>query len=114
MGVKPPLETAHLRGRLIESVQAMDGKTLIERMLFLSGLLIAVPARRADDFQGRVVGVVDGDTIEVLHEKKTERVRLYGIDCAEKWQACGQKAKQASSCHVFGKDVKVETHGKDK
>ena len=114
MRIKPALKTAYLRPRLIESVQAMHGKTLIERMIFLSCLLIAVPASRAADFEGKVVGVLDGDTIEVLYEKKTERVRLYGIDCPEKWQAFGQKAKQATSSLVFGKEVEVETHGKDK
>jgi endonuclease YncB( thermonuclease family) len=68
----------------------------------------------AADFNGKVIAVLDGDTIEVLHEKKPERIRLYGIDCPEKWQAFGQKAKQATSSLVFRKDVRVETHGRDK
>jgi hypothetical protein len=29
----------------------------------------------AAHFDGQVVGVLDGDTIEVLHEKKPERIR---------------------------------------
>lgn len=40
----------------------------------------------AADFTGRVVGVIDGDTIEVLHNTNPERVRLSGIDCPEKGQ----------------------------
>ena len=43
-----------------------------------------------------------------------ERIRLSGIDCPEKGQAYGQKAKQASSALVFGKEVTLQTHGKDK
>jgi len=33
------------------------------------------------DFTGRVIAVKDGDTIEVLHNKIPERIRLTGIDC---------------------------------
>ena len=43
----------------------------------------------AADFSGRVVGVLDGDTVEVLHNSRPERVRLSGIDCPEKGQAFG-------------------------
>jgi micrococcal nuclease len=61
-----------------------------------------------------VVSVLDGDTIEVLHKKRPERIRLSGIDCPEKGQAYGQKAKHAASALVFGKEVTLHTHGKDK
>jgi endonuclease YncB( thermonuclease family) len=61
-----------------------------------------------------VVGVLDGDTIEILHNNHAERIRLSGIDCPEKGQAYGQRAKQAASALAFGKDVTIQTHGKDK
>jgi endonuclease YncB( thermonuclease family) len=38
----------------------------------------------AADFTGPVVSVLDGDTIEVLHNQRHERIRLSGIDCPEK------------------------------
>jgi micrococcal nuclease len=60
------------------------------------------------------VSVFDGDTIEVLHNMHPERVRLSGIDCPEKGQAFGTRAKQAASALVFGKDVILQTHGYDK
>ena len=66
------------------------------------------------DFSGPVVSVLDGDTIEVLHNQHPERIRLSGIDCPEKGQAYGQKAKHAASALVFGKEVTLQTHGKDK
>jgi micrococcal nuclease len=44
----------------------------------------------AADFSGPVVGVIDGDTIEVLHSQHPERIRLNGIDCPEKGQAYGK------------------------
>jgi endonuclease YncB( thermonuclease family) len=61
-----------------------------------------------------VVSVLGGDTIEVLHTQRPERIRLSGIDCPEKGQANGKRAKQAASELVFGKEVTLQTHGKDK
>jgi micrococcal nuclease len=92
----------------------MDGKTLIQVMGILWCLLVVLSDGLAADFKGEVIRVLDGDTIEVLHAKKPERGRLYGIDCPERGQAFGQKAKQATSSLLFGKDVRVETHGRDK
>ena len=66
------------------------------------------------DFSGPVVRILDGDTIEVLHNHHPERIRLSGIDCPEKGQVYGQKAKHAASALVFGKEVTLQTHGKDK
>jgi micrococcal nuclease len=68
----------------------------------------------ASDFSGRVVAILDGDTIEVLHNRTTERVRLAGIDCPEKKQAFGQRAKQATSTLSFGQQVTVDRIGKDR
>ena len=60
------------------------------------------------DLTGKVVGVLDGDTIEVIH------IRLNAIDCPEKGQPYGRRAKQATSELVFGKEVRVMTFGLDK
>src|SRR5688572_24491419 len=65
-------------------------------------------------FTGEVVGVQDGDTIEVLYNGKAQRIRLYGIDCPEKGQPYGNNAKQATSALVFAQYVTLEIHGKDK
>jgi micrococcal nuclease len=66
------------------------------------------------DFTGRVVGVSDGGTIKVMHNGRAEKIRLHGIDCPEKGQAFGSKAKQFTSALVFGKTVTVQTHGRDR
>lgn len=66
------------------------------------------------DFTGKVVGVLDGDTIEVLHDGHAERVRLNGIDCPEKAQPFGKKAKQVTSTMVFGKEVTIHVLGFDR
>ena len=68
----------------------------------------------AADFTGKVVGVTDGDTITVLHNGRGEKIRLNGIDCPEKGQAYGHKAKEAASALVYGKDVTIQTYGLDK
>jgi len=80
------------------------------------GLLLFVlhPSGVLADFTGPVVSVLDGDTIEVLHNTYPERIRLSGIDCPEKGQAYGNNAKHAASALVFGKDVILDTHGQDK
>ena len=80
--------------------------------LFLHVLLTS--SAFAADFTGQVVGVLDGDTIEVLHNHRPERIRLNGIDCPEKGQAFGTRAKQAASGLVYGMEVALETHGLDK
>ena len=61
----------------------------------------------AADFTGRVVGISDGDTISALHDGRAEKIRLNGIDCPEKRQAFGQRAKEFTSKLVFGRDVTV-------
>jgi endonuclease YncB( thermonuclease family) len=51
----------------------------IRNLLLLVALLI--PTTALADFSGPVVSVLDGDTIEVLHHSKAERIQLSGIDC---------------------------------
>ncbi len=63
---------------------------------------------------GKVVGVSDGDTITVMHNGKGEKIRLYGIDCPEKGQAFGKRAKQFSSKMVFGRMVEAKPITTDK
>ena len=66
------------------------------------------------DFLSRVVSVADGDTITVLHGLEPIKVRLIEIDAPEKAQAFGNKSRQVLAALVFGKDVEIEEHGKDK
>jgi endonuclease YncB( thermonuclease family) len=61
-----------------------------------------------------VVAVLDGDTIEVLHNQRPERIRLRGIDCSEKGQAFAKRAKQAVSELVIRREVTLQKFGKDK
>lgn len=53
----------------------------------------------------KVIGVKDGDTFELLIDNSTQVVRFEHIDCPEKKQPFGQKAKQFVSDLCFGKYV---------
>src|SRR2546427_12611156 len=61
----------------------------------------------------KLVGVIDGDTIEILHKQQT-KVSFSMVDCPENGQAYGKRAKQATSELVFGEEVALQTHGIDK
>lgn len=56
--------------------------------------------------KAKVIGVKDGDTVEVLLEGNVPVVlRLADVDCPEKKQAYGQKAKEFTSQQIFGKTI---------
>ncbi len=76
-------------------------------------LLLASPAT-AEFFEGRVVKVLDGDTIEVLVGREPRRVRLSGIDTPERGQPWADRAKQALAQRVFQKQVRVNDVGTDR
>jgi endonuclease YncB( thermonuclease family) len=84
------------------------------RLLLALITTIVLTSGASADFTGEVVGVIDGDTIDVVHDRRSERVRLHGIDAPEKSQTFGKRAKRAASELSFGKEVLVEEHGHDK
>ena len=90
------------------------GPCIISHYFFTLLLTLWFASAALASFTGPVVSVLDGDTIEVLHNTHSERVRLSGIDCPEKGQAYGNNAKHAASALVFGKEVTLQTHGYDK
>lgn len=75
-------------------------------MTFIILILITFCAQA--DIAGRVVRVLDGDTIEVLQDSGARsRVRLAGIDAPEKKQPFGQRSRQSLSELVSKKYVSV-------
>jgi len=66
------------------------------------------------DFSGPVVSVLDGGTIQVLHNTYPQRVLLSGIAYPEEGRAFDNRTKQAASALVFGRDVMLDAHGQDK
>lgn len=57
---------------------------------------------------------MDGDTIEVLHSLRAERIRLHGVDAPEKSQAFGSRARQFTAGLVFSRIVTVHERGRDR
>jgi endonuclease YncB( thermonuclease family) len=77
-------------------------------------LCLAHPAT-ADTLHGRVVRILDGDTVEVLDSAQhTERVRLGGIDAPEKSQPFGTQAKQRMVVLSGGQTVSVDWTKRDR
>lgn len=67
------------------------------------------------DCSGKVVGVVDGDTLKILNGRnQLITVRLAGIDAPEKSQPFGNAAKQRLSDLAFGQHVTCESTKRDR
>ena len=64
---------------------------------------------------GKVVSVIDGDTVKVLTmQKDLYRIRLADIDAPEKRQAFGKKAKYFLSDMIASKIIEVKVKSKDR
>ncbi len=77
-------------------------------------IIICIPLAECKEFKGKVIGIADGDTIKVLKDGVTYKIRLRGIDCPEKSQAYGKQAKLLTSNLAFNKDVSVVEDGQDR
>ncbi|MDM7917368.1 MAG: thermonuclease family protein, partial [Candidatus Eisenbacteria bacterium] len=75
----------------------------------LLALLLSVP----QPFEARVIAVHDGDTISVLQDARSLRLRLHGIDCPELGQPFGRAAKKETSALLFKRTVRVVPVGLD-
>ena len=87
------------------------GYKMVAMLLLL--LLWACSSNADTVLRGKVVSISDGDTFRLLVRGRELRVRLSGIDCPERGQAFGTRAKQFSSQMIFGKQISVRSEGKD-
>ena len=64
----------------------------------------------------RVIGVKDGDSIEAIDDstKTSFVIRLAHVDCPEKRQPFGQKAKQFTSDFCYGKQITIQQTDTDR
>lgn len=61
----------------------------------------------AQELTGKVIGIKDGDTVVIIDAANNQNtLRLAEVDCPEKNQAFGSRAKQFTSNQVYLKDVK--------
>ena len=74
----------------------------------LSFAVALLPATlSAAQIQGKVIRVLDGDTIEVLQEQQPVRVRLLNIDAPEKKQPFGRWSTNQLKAILAGQSVTV-------
>jgi endonuclease YncB( thermonuclease family) len=59
------------------------------------------------DTAGLVVKIVDGDTYDILVNRKTYRIRMNGIDAPERGQPYYQKSKDYLGSLCFQRKIKV-------
>lgn len=65
-------------------------------------------------YEGKVIKVLDGDSINIIQQGEEIRIRLAEIDAPEHGQAFWKISKQALEEYVAGKRVSVEEFDRDK
>ncbi len=85
------------------------------RIIALCFLLFLSLAASADSLTGKVVKVVDGDTLYVLDANSEQhKIRLAGIDAPERKQSYGLASRKHLALIVAGKQVTVEYQKRDR
>lgn len=85
------------------------------RLLFVLAASLVLTNALGAELSGKVVSIVDGNTLTVLDSgKRQHRVRLFAIDAPEDRQSFGDVSKQNLARLAFDKTVKVEYKRKDK
>ncbi len=67
-----------------------------------------VPSLIQSRFTGKVVAVLDGDSLMVLDGRQQVEVRLHGVDAPERGQAFGNVCRRTLSNLAFGKTAAVQ------
>jgi len=74
----------------------------------------AQTANAAAELTAKVIGIIDGDTIDVLTvNNESIRLKLNGIDAPELDQPFGADARQYLNDTIAGSLVRVVTHGEE-
>jgi endonuclease YncB( thermonuclease family) len=84
---------------------------------FIAAFFLSTPAAAAGQYDAKVIGVADGDTLTVLfvdgQTKTPRRVRVSGIDAPEKAQAFGAVAREQLSRLAFGRKGHLDCRATD-
>lgn len=91
------------------AARAFCGRLLCLTLVFITA---CAPDHVVEGVRGKVTGIKDGDTFEILIDNKPEIVRLAHIDCPERGQPYGTVAKKVASDLCFGKSVFVKEEGR--
>jgi len=69
------------------------------------------PVKLPPTFKAKVVTVIDGDTVDILFNDQSYRIRLADIDCPETDQPFGDEATEFVSDECLSDSVTIETEG---
>lgn len=83
-------------------------------VISLFGLVMTPLRLYAEEWQGRVVRVVDGDTLVVERDGAQVKIRLFGIDAPERTQPFGKEATHFLRQQVQGKNLLIHTKVTDR
>lgn len=90
-------------------------KNSISLAVALCALLLLPLLGFTEEYNGRVVGVSDGDTLTLLVDGRRQvKVRLAEIDAPEGGQPYGNRAKQELSALTFNKEARVRVQDTDR
>lgn len=85
---------------------------IIYILFFISGLSLVFVSQNSDlaakQFNAKVDKIIDGDTIQVLYLSEKIKVRLWGIDTPEYYQAYSKVAKRFTSGLVKNTSIQLE------
>lgn len=86
------------------------GKMVLSLMaVFLSAAVLA------DDLEGKVIAVIDGNTLQIACQNdQSHTIQLFGIDSPELSQDYGEESKKYLEKIALGKKVTVRIEGKDR
>ncbi|QFH72826.1 hypothetical protein FR762_23975 (plasmid) [Enterobacter sp. E76] len=83
--------------------------------LLCSIVMLVLTFSASADISGRVVRVLDGDTVEILQaSRERTRIRLAGIDAPEKNQPFGQRSRQFLTRLVAQRHVRISGDERDR
>lgn len=77
-------------------------------------VVVAAGTARAETLTGRVVRIIDGDTITIVDENRRRHlIRIAGIDAPERRQPFGRRSEQNLSRLALERDARLECHKSD-
>lgn len=76
-------------------------------------LFSAAGSIQAAEFSGKVIAVMDGDTLMVMQGSKRTKIRLAEVDAPEKAQPYGDASRQSLAEMVMGRQVQVKSRAID-
>ena len=99
---------------LLLTAAGCDAPTAIDPTLEQTQPVLEPLPGPAPGFTAKVIGIIDGYTVDVLLKNKTTiRLRFNAIDAPERGQPFGNNAKRFVSDQIFSQQIRIVDHGVD-